>query len=278
MSNCFEKIKKKIPQIIYAFWLIVVLVPLLIWWLAPKVNSEISADGLLGYIIQALSAFGTISLAYVAIWQNEKYKEENDKRLDQQYKEQMIRENLMSEHPQLMIEKVELCSPFGLEVREEFKKDEHQDNCFIGSSLDGVLKITVRNIGNGLLLNMFHEGVNGFWASGNSKTIPIQGTGKILFDVNQCFSSGNDNYPIKYENMRCFQYRQNIKIIEENKEHFNLESDCDGNPDYDTAEYIGTETTVYVILENHQTTVGFTEETTNRKNADRIGGFGGAEN
>lgn len=55
------------------------LTPIPISVLAPRVSSEVSADGLLGYIIQAISAAGTIFLAYVAIHQNEQFKLENDK-------------------------------------------------------------------------------------------------------------------------------------------------------------------------------------------------------
>lgn len=58
---------------------LIVLIPVLITIIAPYVSSEVSADGLLGYIIQALSAVGTIFLAYIAIRQNERFKEENDK-------------------------------------------------------------------------------------------------------------------------------------------------------------------------------------------------------
>lgn len=58
---------------------VLVSVPILITILAPSVSSEISADGMLGYVIQAISAGGTIFLAYVAIRQNEKFKEENDR-------------------------------------------------------------------------------------------------------------------------------------------------------------------------------------------------------
>ena len=57
---------------------LIILTPILISVLAPHVSSEVSADGLLGYIIQSVSAAGTILLAYVAIRQNEKFKEEND--------------------------------------------------------------------------------------------------------------------------------------------------------------------------------------------------------
>ena len=58
---------------------VLVSVPILITILAPSVSSEISADGMLGYVIQAISTGGTIFLAYVAIRQNEKFKEENDR-------------------------------------------------------------------------------------------------------------------------------------------------------------------------------------------------------
>ena len=57
---------------------LIILAPILISALAPRVSSEVSADGLLGYIIQAVSAAGTIFLAHVAIRQNERFKEEND--------------------------------------------------------------------------------------------------------------------------------------------------------------------------------------------------------
>ena len=43
---------------------------------SPCVKSEITADGLLGYIIQAISAVGTILLACVTVWQNQKLQEE----------------------------------------------------------------------------------------------------------------------------------------------------------------------------------------------------------
>ncbi|MCM1235514.1 MAG: hypothetical protein NC489_35895 [Ruminococcus flavefaciens] len=56
--------------------------PIIVHIFSPRIYSEITADGLLGYMIQAISAIGTISLAYVAIWQNEKMQSENDKAQD----------------------------------------------------------------------------------------------------------------------------------------------------------------------------------------------------
>ena len=70
--------KKHIWCIVLTVFAVLILVPVLITILAPSVSSEISADGMLGYIIQAVSAAGTILLAYVAIRQNERFKEEND--------------------------------------------------------------------------------------------------------------------------------------------------------------------------------------------------------
>lgn len=53
--------------------------PITVHIFSPRIYSEITADGLLGYMIQTISAIGTISLAYVAIWQNKKMQSENDK-------------------------------------------------------------------------------------------------------------------------------------------------------------------------------------------------------
>lgn len=70
--------KKHIWCIVLTVFAVLILVPVLITILAPSVSSEISADGMLGYIIQSVSAAGTILLAYVAIRQNKRFKEEND--------------------------------------------------------------------------------------------------------------------------------------------------------------------------------------------------------
>ena len=76
ISEWFKEHKRGVILIALA---VLILVPILITIFAPSVFSEISADGMLGYVIQAISAAGTIFLAYVAIRQNEKFKEENDK-------------------------------------------------------------------------------------------------------------------------------------------------------------------------------------------------------
>ena len=78
-SQVSEWFKEHRWYIILIALVVLVSVPILITILAPSVSSEISADGMLGYVIQAISAGGTIFLAYVAIRQNEKFKEENDR-------------------------------------------------------------------------------------------------------------------------------------------------------------------------------------------------------
>lgn len=53
--------------------------PMIVHICSPNINSEITADGLLGYIIQVISTLGTILLAFVAVWQNQKLQDESEK-------------------------------------------------------------------------------------------------------------------------------------------------------------------------------------------------------
>lgn len=59
--------------------LMCVSLPIIVHFCSPNINSEITADGLLGYIIQVISTLGTIFLACVAVWQNHKLQEESEK-------------------------------------------------------------------------------------------------------------------------------------------------------------------------------------------------------
>lgn len=69
--------KTAIKTVIIVAVIVIIAVPLFINYLAPKVSSEITADGLLSYIISAGTATGTILLAYIAVWQNKKFQKEN---------------------------------------------------------------------------------------------------------------------------------------------------------------------------------------------------------
>lgn len=62
--------------------LVCLFVPTVVHVFSPRVCSEITADGIMSYIIQTISAIGTISLAGVTIWQNRKMQTENDKAQD----------------------------------------------------------------------------------------------------------------------------------------------------------------------------------------------------
>lgn len=74
----FIWIKSHIETIFIALCIVCFLIPVIVHIFSPNVNSEITADGLIGYVIQTISALGTVLLAYVAIWQNKKMQEEND--------------------------------------------------------------------------------------------------------------------------------------------------------------------------------------------------------
>lgn len=58
--------------------IVIAIIPVAISAFAPKVYSEITADGLLSYIVASFSTVGTVLLAYIAVKQNEKFKTEND--------------------------------------------------------------------------------------------------------------------------------------------------------------------------------------------------------
>lgn len=75
-------IKSHIEKVFLGLCILCLCIPFLVHIFSPSVNSEITADGLLGYVIQTISALGTILLAYVAIWQNKRMQKENDKAQD----------------------------------------------------------------------------------------------------------------------------------------------------------------------------------------------------
>lgn len=75
----FEFIKFHAGKVFIGLCFVCICMPLVVHIFSPDLDSEITADGLLGYVIQGISAFGTILLAYVAIWQNQKMQQDNDK-------------------------------------------------------------------------------------------------------------------------------------------------------------------------------------------------------
>ena len=79
-------IKSHIEKVFLGLCILCLCIPILVHIYSPSVKSEITADGLLGYVIQAISALGTILLAYVAIWQNKRMQKENDKAQDRMEK------------------------------------------------------------------------------------------------------------------------------------------------------------------------------------------------
>ena len=155
--------KKHIWCIILIALVVLILVPVLITILAPSVSSEISADGLLGYIIQAVSAIGTILLAYVAIRQNEKFKEENDK-------------------TQERLEKIALnaneLSVIGKVIEYEYtniaKLTEKVEKYYTACSADGLIEY--------LNLNNISQDENGFCLAKERKKSELEQLFSDLFD------------------------------------------------------------------------------------------------
>ena len=65
----------KLIIILIAIAAIVIIIPIIISWLSPKFSSEITADGLLNYIVSIFAFFSTLILSVVAICQTRKANE-----------------------------------------------------------------------------------------------------------------------------------------------------------------------------------------------------------
>lgn len=65
----------KLIIILIAIAAIAIIIPIIISWLSPKFSSEITADGLLNYIVSIFAFFSTLILSVVAICQTRKANE-----------------------------------------------------------------------------------------------------------------------------------------------------------------------------------------------------------
>ena len=72
-------IEKKWKIGLIATALLLTIVPLFVGWFAPHCKSEITADGILEYIVGALSFASTLALSALALWQTQKIQTESDK-------------------------------------------------------------------------------------------------------------------------------------------------------------------------------------------------------
>ena len=74
-----NKVRKNI-EFIKTHWIIFlfvsiilfIIIPLVVSFFAPAICSEITADGILNYVISCISSVATILLALVALWQTER--------------------------------------------------------------------------------------------------------------------------------------------------------------------------------------------------------------
>lgn len=89
LNSLYEKIKSEIEENQYIFALrilsIILIIPIIVWFLYYigdlgfiVINTSLSIDGFLGFYGAFLSFLGTITLGILALWQNKKFKIEND--------------------------------------------------------------------------------------------------------------------------------------------------------------------------------------------------------
>ena len=75
--------KKKLrTTLIRIVVLVMVITPMTIHLVSPFIRSEISADGILGYLANCIVAIPTIIIAIVAIWQTKESNEISEMLLD----------------------------------------------------------------------------------------------------------------------------------------------------------------------------------------------------
>ena len=244
---------KKIFKIILPT-LLILLVPIAIFTiLCLKEFAFEDKDFWLAY----MSFSGSVILASVAFWQNEKLQEENIRLQEKQYQDGIVRENLTTEHPLLKIESVKLFSCIGRALIEEYQASEHQENYYIGNCLEGKLAISVKNIGNGFLQNMNHIGLEGFHAKENSKSIGIGESGQIFLFFRK-ISSKDMTINLQYKNIRGFEYHQKLNIIVNEVDNWDFDCDDNGLLVEGTERLEHIETQVYVVLSS-QEAIGFTK-------------------
>lgn len=67
-----EFIKKHWLIFLFVSIILFIIIPLVVSFFAPAIRSEITADGILSYVISCISSVATILLALVALWQTER--------------------------------------------------------------------------------------------------------------------------------------------------------------------------------------------------------------
>ena len=205
-----------------------------------------------------MAYFGTVAVSGTALWQNAVMEEQNRKMFDEQQRQNLVLENMTTEHPVLKITSIKLYGAFGKKLIETYECSTHQENYYLGTKTGGKLEITVENIGNGLAREINHTGLYGFHAKENSKSIAPNSEGVIfIFFENEL--KKDKSIDIHYQNIRNFQYSQKISIIIDEQDHWVVDYDEEGQPIEDSQEWIGSETRVYVILDS-QKAIGFVAE------------------
>lgn len=246
---------KKQKKIFFAT-ILVILVPLLCLVFLVCIGKVSFSDK--EFWLAYMAYFGTVAVSGTALWQNAVIEEQNRKLLDEQQRQNLVFENMTTEHPVLKITSIKLYGAFGKKLIEAYQCSEHQENYYLGTKTRGKLEITVKNIGNGLAREIEHVGLYGFHAKENSKSIAPNSEGVIfIFFENEL--KKDKSIDIHYQNIRNFQYSQKIRINIDEQDHWKVDYNEEGQPIEDSYEWIGSETRVYVILDS-QKAMGFVEE------------------
>lgn len=133
--------------------LVMVITPMTIHLVSPFIRSEISADGILGYLANCIVAIPTIIIAIVAIWQTKESNEISERLLELEQDRQRLdlRPAFVIEHWDAPMRNFETTSILP------------EDLCIqIGKYSDGIawgLRLTLLNISSGYETIIFNSAV-----------------------------------------------------------------------------------------------------------------------
>lgn len=135
------------------------IIPFVIHFSAPFFPSELSADGVLSYVIEVISAISTFALALVAIWQTINANDMSDKANALSGRMLKIEEdrNRMEIRPFIMV-----TGWRGIEIQDKTKVFLHPDELYVEVENYGEdkplvgLELSIQNVTNGYLSAQFN--------------------------------------------------------------------------------------------------------------------------
>ena len=156
----------KKQKIIFFTTAIVAVIPLLVLGIIYLIKSENFFEE--NFWLSYMTYFGTIAVSGTSLWQQALLEDQSRKLQEDQQNQEIILENMTTEHPLFKIKSVSLYGAVGRKLVERYQSSEHQENYFLGAKIKGYLEIKVENIGNGLAHKIEHFGLDSFHAKENS--------------------------------------------------------------------------------------------------------------